>query len=74
MAPVYRFNPSRLRAARERAGLSREALARRIGRSAASIHAYELGNACPHTPVVGILAAALEVTPAAFFSREPADA
>lgn len=48
------FSGRRLREARKSAGISPEQLAISVGRSAYSIHEYELGRA---TPIVAVLAA-----------------
>lgn len=51
-----RYSPSRLRAAREARQLSREDVARRIGRTAGTIYKYESGLIVPTVYVLGDLA------------------
>lgn len=55
------FSPRRLAQARAAAGLRREAVAVAIDRSAASVTAYEHGQADPPASVVGRLADTLGV-------------
>ena len=57
----------RLRAARERRGLSQEALARHASVHRTHIGALELGQRDPHATMLLILADALEVPPGALF-------
>ncbi|MCX5588176.1 MULTISPECIES: helix-turn-helix domain-containing protein [Streptomyces] len=53
------FSGRRLREARKTAGLSPEHLAISVGRSAYSIHEYELGRVTPPITVIAAIADAL---------------
>lgn len=50
------FSPDHLRAARSRAGLTRVVVGVRIGRNAATVKRYELGETLPSAHVLGALA------------------
>jgi transcriptional regulator with XRE-family HTH domain len=65
-----RFSGSRLRAAREAAGLSRERVALDIGRSYESVASYELGRVTPPLEVLGTLAALYGVQTADLLDAE----
>lgn len=65
------FDPDRLIQARQLAGLRKNALAERIGRSPSLITAYEQGAKRPSPATVSALAMALQVPPA-FFAAGPA--
>ena len=67
------FSPQRLRALREHRRLSREGLARLIGRSAASIEKYERAEITPSAESLGVLASALEVGVSDLFDEDPGD-
>ncbi|MBY8879744.1 helix-turn-helix domain-containing protein [Actinacidiphila acidipaludis] len=56
------FSGSRLRAARRAAGLSADALAETVARSASVVWSYEEGRARPPVDVAAGLAAAVGVT------------
>ena len=60
----------RVREARERAGLSQHALARKLGASQSSISELEAGNACGMA-MISRVAEALDVSPADFFLDGP---
>lgn len=62
------FSPGHLRAARDRAGLTRVALGCRIGRNAATVKRYELGDTLPSAHVLGALAHVLRCPVDAFFA------
>jgi transcriptional regulator with XRE-family HTH domain len=62
-----RFSCTRLRDARERRGLSREQAAVDIGRSYASIVAYETGRCVPSVESLARLAGAFSCDPGEFF-------
>jgi transcriptional regulator with XRE-family HTH domain len=66
------FSPTRFKALRERAGLSREQLAIALGRSYVAVSYYERGL---HNPPLDVLARAAEVLDCAvdeFFARDVA--
>jgi transcriptional regulator with XRE-family HTH domain len=60
-----------LRAARERRGLSQEALAERAGLDRKVIYRTELGQTSPRLDAVVQIAAALSVQPSALLPRMP---
>jgi transcriptional regulator with XRE-family HTH domain len=65
----YRFDGPALRAARERAGLTRAQLAAAVQRSPAAVLHYERGSAAPSTVVVLRLAAVLGIEPGDLFAK-----
>lgn len=67
---MQRFSGASLRTARESAGLSREQVAVAIGRSAASVQLYELGNVVPPGTVLERLSAALRSPVGEWFRDE----
>lgn len=67
-----RFSGERLRAARERAGLSREQLAVLVQRSHGSIVLYEQGRSLPSVTALERLAATLDVPIGDLFATEVA--
>jgi transcriptional regulator with XRE-family HTH domain len=64
---VQRFAGHRLRAARQRAGIRREAAALAVGRSYSSITLYERGEVLPPADVICRMAALYGVELAEFF-------
>lgn len=69
--PTRDFSPTRLRTAREHAGLSREKLARRAGCSASSIVHYEYGTSTPSVRMLTAIAGALNIDPGDLFGATP---
>jgi transcriptional regulator with XRE-family HTH domain len=64
------FDPGRLRAARQAAGLSREALAVAVGGSYSSVTRWETGRCAPCGDVLGQLADALSCNIGDLFTDE----
>lgn len=71
--PVRVFYPPHLRAARERAGYSREKLAFAVGCSSSSIFQYERGTITPSVAMLAALAQALDVDPGDLFDDDGSD-
>ena len=71
--PAPSFSPQRLRALREHQHLSREALAARIGKSAAGLEKIERGDCGPSATTLGLLAAALEASVNDFYDVDLGD-
>jgi len=69
---MQRFSGPALRAARERAGVSREQLALDIGRSFNSIINYERGMNGPTVEILSRLADRLDIEPGDLFVEEVA--
>jgi transcriptional regulator with XRE-family HTH domain len=69
VAPLFRFNGTRLRQVREASGLRREHVAVAIGRGSETVAAYEAGRIDPPASVVASLADALGCDVAEFFDR-----
>lgn len=65
--PKPAFSPARLRAARERQGLTQAQLGRCVGRELRSMQRYELGEGVPPTELLCLLAAVLLVPIGDFF-------
>jgi Zn-dependent peptidase ImmA (M78 family)/lambda repressor-like predicted transcriptional regulator len=70
--PVGDLNPTRLRTARKRQGLSLTALSTATGLSTKSLSSYENGHSSPSPESSAALAAALQVAPS-FFSGDDLD-
>jgi len=69
---TWRLDPDVLRVARVRAGLTREELATRIGRSAQSVGLYERGVMNPDPDIIVAIADALGVEPLDIMARRAA--
>ncbi len=67
---MSRFDPSKLIAARTRAGLSREQVAVAVCRSYESISFYERGHVKPPTPVIERLAGLFGIRAGDLFDDE----
>lgn len=65
---MRRFSGQQVRNRRQAAGLRPEHLAVAVGKSAAAIHAYEVGTIDPPSSVVAGLAAALGCAPGDLFA------
>jgi transcriptional regulator with XRE-family HTH domain len=65
------FSPRRLRAARRAAGLSLEALGRRVGRGWSTVIRYERGETQPSVAVLGALAHVLDCSIDSLFEVDP---
>ena len=65
-----RFDPDRLRRAREASGLSRESVAEIIGRSYVTVYRYENGEIPPSAPMLGWLAKLYGVPVAELYDRD----
>lgn len=63
MPEPWRFSPQRLRGHRERLGLSRAALAARIGRRQETIKFYEYGTTAPSLEIYLSLCDSLGISP-----------
>jgi transcriptional regulator with XRE-family HTH domain len=68
---TFRFDSSELQRRRHKAGLTQAELARRVGRSNASLAHYESGFSVPPTAAILRLSAALGIKPGALFSPVP---
>lgn len=71
MPGFFVFSPEKLRAERERVGMSRELLAITIGMSASGISLYEAGHRTPPRPVLLRLAGALGCSPRDLVDEDP---
>lgn len=63
------FDGRLLRAQRKHAGITKEALAREIGRTLYSINRFENNEKAPSSLILGRLAHALDCSVATFFTR-----
>jgi transcriptional regulator with XRE-family HTH domain len=68
---TFAFDGTRLRAAREAAGISRERLAYDVGRTHQCIVGYENGRLTPTIAALILLADTLGVEPGDFFTATP---
>jgi len=68
------LSPTRLRSARQAAGLTRTELAAAINRGEQTVVSYELGRVQPPLATLDSLAAALSVRPGDLLEEAPADA